>query len=100
MLIMGQANQSQIALCLDAAHLFLLDRSSAKSIVLTQLETVRQHWSAVCTEAWISIVDRNVLATRQVLNPFVFEQLPEADRDLAQRAEAIRRQWVAATFTV
>lgn len=90
MLIMGQANQSQIALCLDAAHLFLLDRRQARSIVLEQLESVRQHWPAVCNEAGISIVDRNVLATRQMLNPFIFEQLPEADEDIALMAEGIR----------
>lgn len=98
MLIMGQANQSQIALCLEAAHLFLLDRGAARSIVLAQLETVRQHWSAVCDEANISVVDRNVLATRQMLNPFVFEQLPEADRDIAQRADEIRPGLAAATL--
>lgn len=96
MLIMGQANQSQIALCLDAAHLFLLQRRAARDIVLAQLEAVRQHWPAVCIEAGISVVDQNVLATRQVLNPFVFERLPEADKDIAQVAEAIRQTLPAA----
>ena len=90
MLIMGQANQSQIALCLDAAHLFLLDRRAARSIVLAQLETVRQHWPTVCNEAGISTVDRNVLATRQMLNPFIFEQLREEDMDIALMADGIR----------
>jgi serine/threonine-protein kinase HipA len=90
MLIMGQANQSQIALCLDAAHLFLLDRPTARDIVVEQLECVRRYWPAVCDEAEISIVDRNVLATRQMLNPFVFEQLPEEHLHIAQLAEEIR----------
>ncbi len=90
MLIMGQANQSQIAICLEAAHLFLLDRRAARSIVLAQLETVRQHWSTVCSEAAISTVDKNVLATRQMLNPFIFEQLRAEDMDIAHMAGEIR----------
>nr|WP_314873225.1 HipA domain-containing protein [uncultured Pseudomonas sp.] len=95
MLIMGQANQSQIALCLDAAHLFLLDRQTARSIVLAQLEAVRQHWSTVCAEAGIAVVDRNVLATRQMLNPFIFEQLREEDADIATLADTIRPELLA-----
>lgn len=98
MLIMGQANQSQIALCLDAAHLFLLDRRAARSIVFAQLETVRQHWSAVCEEAGISIVDRNVLGTRQMLNPFIFEQLLAEDMDIALKAQEIRPGLVTAAY--
>lgn len=96
MLIMGQANQSQIALCLEAAHLFLLDRATARAIVLSQLDAIRQHWQAVCGDADISQVDQNVLATRQVLNPFIFEQLREDDRDIARMAEEIRPGLVAA----
>lgn len=90
MLIMGQANQSQIALCLDAAHLFLLDRNDARAIVIRQLEQIAVHWSAVCRESAISVVDQNVLATRQMLNPFAFENLAEDDLDIARLAERIR----------
>jgi serine/threonine-protein kinase HipA len=90
MLIMGHANQSQIALCLDAAHLFLLNRVEAIEIVLTQLEGVGQHWHDCCVESGISIVDRNVLATRQMLNPFAFEQLAEVDQIIAVKADEVR----------
>ncbi|MFK3772946.1 type II toxin-antitoxin system HipA family toxin [Pseudomonas sp. NPDC089406] len=90
MLILGQANQSQIALCLDAAHLFLLDRNEARAIVIRQLEQIGLHWPIVCAESAISIVDQNVLATRQMLNPFAFENLAEGDMDIAKLAERIR----------
>lgn len=95
MLILGQANQSQIALCLNAAHLFLLDRMQAREIVIGQLENIALHWSAVCLEASISNVDQNVLATRQMLNPFAFENLPDQDMDIARLAERIRPQLLA-----
>ncbi|MVV52272.1 type II toxin-antitoxin system HipA family toxin [Pseudomonas sp. PB120] len=91
MLIMGEANQSQIALCLEAAHLFLLDHGQAKSIVLKQIEGIRAFWDTVCQASGISLVDRNVLATRQVLNAFAFENLKDEDRDIQAFAEDVRR---------
>ncbi|VVN91843.1 type II toxin-antitoxin system HipA family toxin [Pseudomonas fluorescens] len=91
MLIMGGANQSQIALCLDAAHLFLLDRGRARQIVLKQIEGIRAYWELVCQESGVSQVDRNVLATRQVLNAFAFENLQEDDQDIRALAEDVRR---------
>lgn len=90
MLIMGYSNESQIALCLNAAHLFLLNREEALQIVQSQLSGIEQHWDAVCQEAGISIVDRNVLATRQMLNPFAFEGLHDDSAVIAQQAQSIR----------
>ncbi len=91
MLIMGQRNESQIALCLDAAYLFLLDRDQAKTIVFKQIEGIQANWEAVCQESCISQVDRNVLASRQMLNPFAFENLAEEDRDLQGFADHVRQ---------
>jgi serine/threonine-protein kinase HipA len=91
MLIMGEANQSQIDLCLDAAHLFLLDRGQAKQVVIQQIEGLRMHWEAVCHESGINQVDRNVLATRQVLNSFAFENLNEEDFDIRLLADDVRK---------
>ena len=91
MLIMGGANQSRIALCLDAAHLFLLDRGRARQIVLKQIEGIQANWELVCQESGVSQVDRNILATRQVLNAFAFENLQEDDQDIRALAEDVRR---------
>jgi serine/threonine-protein kinase HipA len=91
MLIMGEQNQSQIALCLDAAHLFLLERKDAKKIVFMQLQGIQVYWDSVCNESGISQVDRNVLATRQMLNPFAFEGLAEEDLDLQAFAAEVRQ---------
>lgn len=91
MLIMGQHNESQIALCLDAAHLFLLERKDAKKIVFMQLQAIQAYWNSVCDESGISQVDRNVLATRQMLNPFAFEGLAEEDLELQVFAADVRQ---------
>jgi len=91
MLIIGEQNQSQIALCLDAAHLFLLERKDAKKIVFMQLQGIQVYWDSVCNESGISQVDRNVLATRQMLNPFAFEGLAEEDLDLQAFAAEVRQ---------
>ncbi|MFF7708572.1 HipA domain-containing protein [Pseudomonas sp. NPDC007930] len=88
MLIIGAANQSQVSLCLEAAHLFLLAPAEAQAIVSELIEGIGEHWALTCQEAAISPVDRNQLATRQMLNPFCFEGL--AIPALAQRATAIR----------
>lgn len=91
MLILGVQNDSQIALCLEAAHLFLLSRDDAKAIVQAQIEGIKTNWDSVCQEAKISQVDRNVLATRQVLNPFAFENMDEDDQDLQDLAHQVRQ---------
>ena len=91
MLIMGERNESQIALCLDAAHLFLLDRIDAKNIIFGQLVAIQAYWDSVCKESGVTQVDRNVLATRQMLNPFAFEGLAEEDLELQVFAADVRQ---------
>ncbi len=67
-------NLSQLRLCLEIAHHFLLSENNAE-IIFEQLEiTIRQYWSEVCEEAQLSEIDKKLLWGRQFLNPFSFEK--------------------------
>ncbi|WOH80661.1 HipA domain-containing protein [Bradyrhizobium sp. BEA-2-5] len=78
MLIMGQERASQIALCLKAAPLFLLNEGEAILIATAQIKTIKERWAQVCDEAALSEVDRNFLWRRQFFNPYAFIDAPEA----------------------
>jgi serine/threonine-protein kinase HipA len=77
MLITGDERLSQIAVCLKAAPSFLLAGDDALALARHQVVTIRDHWDAMCREAALSEVDRNLLWRRQFLNPFCFEGAPE-----------------------
>ena len=74
MKISGDKNLSQLKLCLEVAHNFLLSEKDAKEI-FTHIESViRERWDDVCAEAQLSEIDKNLLWKRQFLNPFSFEE--------------------------
>jgi serine/threonine-protein kinase HipA len=75
MKIVGNDNSSKLVTCLAAAHHFQLSQNKAKSIFAKQREAIETHWDAVCAEAELSEVDKNLFWGRQFLNPFVFENL-------------------------
>jgi serine/threonine-protein kinase HipA len=77
MLITGDERLSQIAVCLKAAPSFLLGRDDALALARQQITTIRDRWDALCAEADLTEVDRNLLWRRQFLNPFCFEGAPE-----------------------
>lgn len=83
MLIMGDERASQIALCLKAAPLFLLNEGEALLIVTNQIKIIKAQWSKVCNEAQLNEVDRNFLWRRQFFNPYAFVGAPEAVTQLA-----------------
>jgi serine/threonine-protein kinase HipA len=76
MLIAGNERWSQIALCIRAAPAFLLSGPDATRIAAGQIATIKRRWSAVCAEAGLTEVDRNLMWGRQFLNPFAFEGAP------------------------
>jgi serine/threonine-protein kinase HipA len=83
MRILGQAHQSQLQLCLQAAPVYLLSSSAAEDLIVGQVETIRRRFDAVCDEARMTETDRRLLGTRQFLNPFAFEGAPERVRHAA-----------------
>lgn len=74
MRISGDNNLSQLKLCLDVAHCFLLSDQDAKSILEHIENVIREHWNYVCEEAQLNDVDKKLLWKRQFLNPFSFEE--------------------------
>jgi len=77
MLIVGDRRQSRLATCIEAAPHFQLDAETAKRTMLHQIETIRGEWDAVCDEADLAEIERNLLGRRMFLNPFIFEGAPE-----------------------
>ena len=82
MLIMGNERMSRISICLKAAPLFLLSDEDALKIAVGQITIIRNQWAAVCADAALTEVDRNLLWRRQFLNPYAFEGAPFALTEL------------------
>ena len=68
MLISGNNNLSQLQTCLDSAHNYLLSKDEAINIFNSQIGLIEKNWDAVCDEADLSTIDRNLLWGRQFLN--------------------------------
>ena len=73
MLIRGQERWSRLSLCVEAAPQFRLTPVEAREVIDRQIATVESEWGAVCEEAGLSEVDRRLMWSRQVLNPFSLE---------------------------
>jgi serine/threonine-protein kinase HipA len=76
MRIIGDRNLSRLNLCLEAAPKFQLSEDEAIAIIAAQIQSIAANWTAVCAEAGLSAVDRNLLWGRQFLNPYAFEDAP------------------------
>jgi len=70
MLITGDNNLSQLKICLESAHNFLLSEKEAHIIFETLITAIKQHWDSVCDEAELNEVDKKLLWGRQFLNPY------------------------------
>lgn len=90
MLIHDNDNRSRLSTCLKTAHHFLLSEKQAIEIIEAQMRTIAAHWSAVCAEADLSEVDRNLLWGRQFLNPYGFYDLEDAAAPLRKLADEVR----------
>jgi serine/threonine-protein kinase HipA len=74
MKISGDNNLSQLTICLEVAHHFMLSKEEAKMIFGDVEAVIREYWKTVCEEAQITETDRKLLWERQFLNPFSFEE--------------------------
>ena len=73
MLIIGNKRLSQLTLCMESASQFLLGANRARTLITSQLASIRTHWNQVCDEAGLTEVDRAFLWGRQFLNPFALQ---------------------------
>ncbi len=64
---------ARLALLVEAADLYLLDRDEARQIVGAQEATIREQWSDVCDIAKLTTLERDRFWERQFLNPHAFE---------------------------
>jgi serine/threonine-protein kinase HipA len=65
--------ESQLAGCVQRAHLYQLSEAQAREIVERQIEVIERDWSEVCDHARLSEADRALLWGRQFLNPYALE---------------------------
>lgn len=77
MLISGRNNKSRILSCIEAAKNFLLSEEVAIEIIEKQIRCICENWDAVCKEAELNEVDKNLFWRRQILHPYAFEGLEE-----------------------
>jgi serine/threonine-protein kinase HipA len=73
MLITGNKRLSQLTLCMEAAPQFLLGADRGRTVITSQLASIRSHWNQVCDEAALTEVDRAFLWGRQFLNQFALQ---------------------------
>lgn len=73
-MIIAENNRfSQLKVCVDSAHHFLLSKEQSATIIHDQKTIIESKWVGVCDEAKLSQVDRELLWGRQFLNPYAFE---------------------------
>lgn len=82
MLIKEGNRFSKLSVCLKAAVDFLLDEDEALTLMQHQIGVVRDNLGALCDETALSEMDRNLVMRRQFLNPFIFEDAPQALKKL------------------
>jgi serine/threonine-protein kinase HipA len=68
--------ESQVAGCVERAHLYQLSRKEAVAIVEHQIDVIRSDWAEVCEQAELTETARNYFWRRQFLNDYALELWP------------------------
>lgn len=91
MAIKDDIRKSQLNSCLLAVDIFMLSKTEALEIIEKILSAIIDNWNTVCDEAKVSPVDKNLFANRQILNPYVFEDLDLDTKYLEKRVKDFRK---------
>lgn len=75
MLVKGDNRASTLVTLLAAATDYHLKEAEAAALIEHQIVTIAEHWHAVCEQAQLSLVDRQLFAGRQFLNGYALEGL-------------------------
>jgi serine/threonine-protein kinase HipA len=67
---------SQVAGCVQRAHLYQLTEAEAREIVDRQIEAIEDGWEETCDRAQLPQVERERLWRRQFLHPYALEGYP------------------------
>ncbi len=82
-MIIGDAAQpfkeSQVAGCVERAHLYQLSKREATTIVDHQIDVIKRDWAEVCEQAELSETGRSYFWKRQFLNDYALEGWPAAN---------------------
>ena len=65
--------ESQVAGCVERAHLYQLSASEAREIVDRQIDVIESEWDDVCDEAGLAEAERTALRRGAVLHPYALE---------------------------
>jgi serine/threonine-protein kinase HipA len=81
-MIIGDAaerfKESQVAGCIERAHLYQLSKTQATSIVDRQIDVINSNWADVCEQAELTETGRSYFWKRQFLNDYALEGWPPA----------------------
>jgi serine/threonine-protein kinase HipA len=81
-MIIGDAaerfKESQVAGCVERAHLYQLSKAEATAIADHQLDVIHSNWADVCEQAELTDLDRGYFWKRQFLNDYALEGWPPA----------------------
>jgi serine/threonine-protein kinase HipA len=82
-MIIGDAaerfKESQVAGCIERAHLYQLSKAEATAIADHQLDVINSNWADVCEQAELTDLDRGYFWKRQFLNDYALEGWPPAN---------------------
>jgi serine/threonine-protein kinase HipA len=82
-MIIGDAaerfKESQVAGCVERAHLYQLSKTQAMTIVDHQIDVINSNWADVCEQAELTETDRSYFWKRQFLNDYALEGWPSAN---------------------
>jgi serine/threonine-protein kinase HipA len=81
-MIIGDAaerfKESQVAGCVERAHLYQLSKTQATTIVDHQIDVIYSNWADVCEQAELTETGRSYFWKRQFLNNYALEGWPPA----------------------
>jgi len=66
------ARSSQLATCLAACEVYLLDRPQAQSIIDSQVDVIQTQWHEAADVVGLTALDRQQLFHREILNEYAF----------------------------
>lgn len=64
---------SKLALCVEAAPLYGLTEAEAREVIDSQIEIIESRWRDIAQECRLTEAERDNLAERAILNPYIFE---------------------------
>jgi serine/threonine-protein kinase HipA len=72
----GRRRESTLAMCIEEAGVYGLERREALDVVTAQLDAISESWAQVADECGLTNAQRTYLFERQILNPSIRYGLP------------------------